>query len=162
MFSLFFSCSSLLVCSTPLSFLKTANEIKEWKSKFVLFFSSLLTHPRLDVDHSMKKINTSFESERKKNFFLLPTGETGVGDKDLASLATRDHVVGAPGGRSVNWEIFGGATFFFLFPRLPPPPSLSLVLSSQNSINYSLPKINLFFHSYYLIWTQILVFKPQG
>ena len=49
----------------------------------------------------MKKYITSFESERNKNFFL-PIGETGVGDKDLASFVTRDHVDGAPGGRSVN------------------------------------------------------------
>jgi len=49
----------------------------------------------------MKKYITSFESERNKNFFF-PTGVTGVGDKDLASLETRDHVEGAPGGRSVN------------------------------------------------------------
>jgi len=45
----------------------------------------------------MKKIITSFESERNVNFFL-PTSETGVGDKDLASFVTRDHVDGAPGG----------------------------------------------------------------
>ena len=57
-------------------------------------------------------------------------------------------------------KVFVAQPFFFFLAFLP-SPSLSLVLSSLTLINYSLTKINLLFHSYYLIRTQISVFKPD-
>ena len=50
---------------------------------------------------------------------------------------------------------------FFFFSPSSPSPSLSLVLSFLTSINCSLAKINLLFHYYYLISTQIFIFKPD-
>ena len=62
--------------------------------------------------------------------------------------------------RKFRWRNFFFLFLFFFSPSSP-SPSLSLVLSFLTSINCSLAKINLLFHSYYLISTQIFIFKPD-